>query len=100
MAIRGERGATVDLTTSPMDSLTDDELLYSESNSRFILTTSKRDDVLETFQSFNVPATAIGVVGGESLSITLQHDKLECALSKLKTAYTKSLEMILEPWRK
>ena len=100
MAIRGERGATVDLTTSPMESLTDDELLYSESNSRFILTTNKRDDVLETFQRFNVPAAAIGVVGGESVNITLQHDKLECALSKLQTAYTKSLEMILEPWRK
>jgi phosphoribosylformylglycinamidine synthase subunit PurL len=100
MAIRGKRGATVDLTTSPMEPLTDDELLYSESNSRFILTTSKRDDVLETFQNFNVPAAAIGVVGGESLNITLQHDKLECALSKLQTVYTKSLEMILEPWRK
>jgi len=100
MAITGKRGATVDLTNSPMEPMADDELLYSESNSRFILTASRRDDVLATFQSFNVPAAAIGVVGGESLDITLPHDKFDCDLSKLHTAYTKSLEMILEPWRK
>jgi len=100
MAIAGRIGATVDLTRSPMESLGDDELLFSESNSRFILTTRRRDDVLRTFQSFNIPAAAIGVVGGESLNITLQHDKFEFDLSKLHTAYTRSLEMILEPWRK
>jgi phosphoribosylformylglycinamidine synthase len=101
MAITGKRGATVDLTHSPMEQpLTDDELLYSESNSRFILTTRRRDDVLATFQRFNVPAGMIGVVGGESLNITLQHEKLEYDLSRLRTAYTMSLEMILEPWRK
>jgi phosphoribosylformylglycinamidine (FGAM) synthase-like enzyme len=80
-----------------MDRMRDDALMFSESNSRFLITTRRPDDVLAKFRNMTVPAASIGVVDGESLNLTLPHDKLEFSLEALRSAYAESLGRIVEP---
>jgi phosphoribosylformylglycinamidine synthase len=100
MAIAGEKGATVDLNALPADGVMDDGLLFSESNSRFIITTSKPSAVLDNLSGYNVPATFAGKVGGNSLTLTMRNNRLDCKLDTLQAAYLNSLQEILEPWQK
>jgi len=100
MAIDGCKGASIDLRNAPGDEMSDDELLFSESNSRFILTTNNPAQVLETFSSHRVPAAIAGTVGSASLRLTLRSSKLECKVDALRAAYANSLQEILEPWQK
>jgi phosphoribosylformylglycinamidine synthase II len=100
MAITGGKGAAVDLKAIPADGVRDDELLFSESNSRFILTTSKPAAALRTLSKHNVPAALAGTVRGDSLNLTMRNNKLDCKLGTLQVAYLNSLQEILEPWQK
>jgi phosphoribosylformylglycinamidine synthase len=100
MAIAGERGAAVDLKAVPADGVRDDELLFSESNSRFILTTNKPSAVLDTLSRYNVPAAFAGTVRDNSLILTTRNNTLDCKLGMLQDAYSNSLREILEPWQK
>ena len=100
MAITGEKGATVDLNAVPADGVMDYDLLFSESNSRFILTTNKPSAVLENLSRYSVPAAFAGTVRGNSLTLTMRSNKLDCKLETLQAAYLNSLQEILEPWQK
>ena len=100
MALAGAKGALVDLRTVPSADMRDDELLFSESNSRFILTTSKPDLVLENISKHKVPAAVAGKVGSNSLNLTMRTTKLDCNLNAMRAAYMNSLQAILEPWQK
>ncbi len=100
MAIAGAKGASVDLTSLPMDPMGDGEGLFSESNSRFILTTREAAGALRELKKLKVPAAVIGAVGGDSLNFTLSHSKFECSLDALRAAYATSIERIMEPWLK
>lgn len=99
MAIAGEKGATVDLKAIPADGIRDDELLFSESNSRFILTTSNPSAVIDTLSRYNVPAAFAGTVGGNSLTLATRNNILDCKLETLEAVYLNSLPEILEPWQ-
>lgn len=100
MCVAGGRGATVDLRNLPRDETRDDELLFSESNSRFLLATNKPENVLNALRSRNIPAATLGTVGGDSLDIILPHGRLQADLNAVQAAYATSLERILEPWQK
>ncbi len=100
MALAGAKGASVDLRRIPSDEMRDDELLFSESNSRFILTTNNPTGVLELLSKHEVPSVVAGVVGGDTLEITLRKTKLDCGMDALRDAYFNSLEKVLEPWQK
>lgn len=100
MALAGAKGALVDLRTLPTADMRDDELLFSESNSRFILTTNKQDLVLENLSKRRIPAAVAGRVGGDSLNLTMRTTKLDCKLDAMQAAYVTSLREILEPWQK
>jgi phosphoribosylformylglycinamidine synthase len=100
MAQAGGKGALVDLRTVPSADMRDDELLFSESNSRFILTTSNPGLVLENLSKHKVPAVIAGKVGGNSLNLTMRTTKLDCNLDAVRAAYMNSLQRILEPWQK
>jgi len=100
MCVAGGRGATVDLRNLPRDEMRDDELLFSESNSRFLLATNEPENVLNALRSRNVPAATLGTGGGDSLDIILPHGRLQADLNAVQAAYATSLERILEPWQK
>ena len=100
MAIAGSIGVTVDLKTLPANGIRDDELLFSESNSRFIITTNKPAAVLDTLTAHRVPAITAGTVKGDLLSLTLRNNRLDCRLDTLRAAYMNTLQEILDPWQK
>ena len=98
MAISGSRGADVDL--SFMSSLLDDEILFSESNSRFILTTNTPSDALQNLKNRKVPSFLVGKVTGNELTLVLPDQTVGCELKEMRAAFCDSLERIMEPWQK
>jgi phosphoribosylformylglycinamidine synthase len=100
MTLASSRGVSADLRELPRDEMRDDELLFSQSNSRFILATNDPKQVLESISRHAIPAAAIGKVGGSSMNLTLPHGSLESSLDKMHAAYDDSLQRILEPWQK
>ncbi len=100
MSIAGGKGATIDCTTLPAENMRNDELLFSETNSRFVLTTNEPTQILQALSNANITAAAAGSVGGNSLHLTLRSGSLHCGLELLRAAYMNSLQEILEPWQK
>jgi phosphoribosylformylglycinamidine (FGAM) synthase-like enzyme len=100
MALVADRGASVDLRSLPRDQMRDDELLFSESNSRFLVATNTPKQVLASMRAHMIPAAAIGEVHGTSLSLTMPHNEFELSLDRMRVAYENSLREILEPWQK
>jgi phosphoribosylformylglycinamidine synthase II len=100
MALASHKGGSVDLSSLPRDRMRDDELLFSESNSRFLVTTNAPKRVLELTHRRMIPAAGIGEVGGSSVNLALPHNELELGLDKMRAAYEDSLQEILEPWQK
>jgi phosphoribosylformylglycinamidine (FGAM) synthase-like enzyme len=100
MAIGSDKGVTADLRELPRDEMRDDELLFSESNSRFLLSSNNPDRVLGEMSKHDVPATIIGKVGGKSLTLALPNCELQSSLQAMHVAYVDSFRRILEPWLK
>ena len=100
MAIAGGRGASVDCAPVPAARIHSDELLFSETNSRFIITTNNPSHVSERLSKGNVPAVVVGTVGGDSLRLRLGYSRLDFSLETLQEAYIDSLQGILEPWQR
>jgi len=100
MAIASAKGASLDLRSVAADAMRDDELLFSESNSRFILTTDKPDRLLKKLAEHGIPAAIAGTVEGSELSLTLREHRLRWDLASTRDAYLNSLQRILEPWQK
>lgn len=100
MAVAGGNGASVDCGLATTREMGDHELLFSESNSRFILTTNQPSQVLQVLSNSNVPAAITGKVGGSRLQMTLGSAKLDLELDELRSTYLESLGEVLEPWQK
>ena len=98
MAISGMSGADIDLRF--LSDLQDDEILFSEANSRFILTCSTPSLVVQKLKDRRVPAYLVGKVGGTALNLTLPTQTLRCDLEELRTAFCNSLERTMESWQK
>lgn len=100
-SLGGDLGAEVDLGAVPstgriQDKLHTDELLFSESNSRFILTCAP-DKVAELETIFaGVPLARVGSVGGVG-SLRVSRDGkpvIDCELDQLRPAFKKTLDGI------
>jgi len=98
MAISGMMGADVDLRS--MSNLQDDEILFSESNSRFIITTNTPSSILQKLKDDKVPSSLVGKVTGDELNFILPNQTLHCQLNEMRTAFSDSLARIMEPWQK
>ena len=98
MAISGMTGAEVDLRFR--SDLQDDEILFSETNSQFIITTMTPSKVLQKLKDHEVPRYLIGKVGGNELNVALPNQSLHCNLHDMRTASCDSLARIMEPWQK
>ena len=95
MSVKSSKGVEVDLGKTGAENIRLDELLFSESHSRFIVTTpkSKVNDFLELAEKRGVEAHHIGNVSGSSRVVFL-HDGNEivnCNLKDLKQAWEKTI---------
>ena len=99
MALAGNIGAVIDIRNIPANEMRDEELLLSESNSRFILTTKSPDLVLRVMWQHRVPANVAGSVDGDFLRLILHDRKVQLPLDTMRIAYETSLQRILEPWQ-
>jgi len=91
MAIAGGLGASIDtakIIPGNMD-MSDTELLFSESNARFILTV-KSEYVKEVLDKINAPAAVIGTVKGKWL--TVNEDLIKVDLDKLEESHNGVIE--------
>jgi phosphoribosylformylglycinamidine synthase len=88
MAMSGKLGCEVDISKVPAeDGISDNNLLFSESHARFIITVSadKADEILD---SIDVDAAIIGEVKGDSLVIKKDDETIvDLAVADLDDAY-------------
>jgi phosphoribosylformylglycinamidine synthase len=96
MCVRGDIGAAIDLRSVQNADLRDCELLFSESNSRLVLSTKRAKDVARFFSKRRIPVARVGEVKGDRLEILTQKNTTSCLLEDMKEAYSKSIERLLE----
>jgi len=96
MAIKGDMGASVDLSAVPgAEGLSDPEILFSESHARYLVTVQEgaSAEILNTLKRMNVPAAAIGSVKGTSLK--LKPSNIEINIQQLKDSYHGVIEKFM-----
>lgn len=96
MAIKGDMGASVDLSAVPgAEGLSDPEILFSESHARYLVTVQEgaSAEILNTLKRMNVPAAAIGSVKGTSL--LLAPSNIEINIQQLKDSYHGVIEKFM-----
>lgn len=96
MCICGNVGAAIDLGGLQKSKLNDDELLFSESNSRFVLSTRRDKDVVRFFSRRGIPAAKVGEVKGDRLEIVTRKNKVSCPLEDMRETYSTSIERLVE----
>jgi len=69
MAVQGRRGVTVDIDNVPKRTSRIDNLLFSESRSRFILETKPKNTtrIVSSFKRLGVPASKVGTVSDNGI---------------------------------
>jgi phosphoribosylformylglycinamidine synthase len=99
MAVWGNRGAEIDIgKTGP--NLADHELLFSESNSRFLLTTNKPTELIQSLSNRRIPVANVGRVTGDAMHVKVRSTDLDWNMDALRDAYCNSMQRLLEPWQK
>ena len=100
MAIKGNLGLAVDLDAIPYTpSMRADEILFSESSARFIITApeSQKTKVLALAKRKGAPSTKIGKVSVSDFKINLDgRDLVKCPLELLKEAWNRPIPQAME----
>jgi len=100
MAIKGNLGLAVDLDAIPCTpSMRADEILFSESSARFIITApeSQKTKVLALAKRKGAPSTKIGKVSVSDFKINLDgRDLVKCPLELLKEAWNRPIPQAME----
>lgn len=94
MAISGGIGAKVETSKVPVekDGINATEILFSESNARFIVTV-KSENVRELLARIDAPAAIVGEVGGNNL--TIDEDLINLSIEELKESYYGVIEKFM-----
>ncbi|WXG40169.1 MAG: phosphoribosylformylglycinamidine synthase subunit PurL [Candidatus Freyarchaeum deiterrae] len=95
MSVKSDRGIEIDLSKTNIGKLRLDELLFSESHSRFIVTTPESNvkDLLELAKRQGIPAYHIGNVSSSSQVVFRYEDNqiVNCDLKNMKTAWENTI---------
>jgi len=69
MSVQGRKGATVDVDRVPSKTSRIDNLLFSESRSRFILETKSKNTtgIVNSFKRLGIPAAKVGTVSDNGI---------------------------------
>jgi phosphoribosylformylglycinamidine (FGAM) synthase-like enzyme len=96
MAVLGNTGITVDISSMPATCKRPDELLFSESNSRYVLGTKEPEKLQELLGSKGVDFARIGRAGGSNLDIKNgRRSVVRLSLSRVRTQFY-SLEKTMQ----
>lgn len=98
MCIIGNLGAYVELNSLETSDLRLDELLFSESHSRFILSLKKehQDALKELARKSSVPFYVLGsVIEDPTIEISHTNGKIKCDLNKMKKIWTETIPKIM-----
>jgi len=100
MAIKGGLGLTVDLKTIPRSpTMRFDEILFSESSARFIVSTSRvqTTKLLSLARKNGTPAARIGEVSRSGYAITSETKRLiECPVELMQDAWRRAIPQAME----
>ena len=78
MSIQGNKGIVVDLDKVPNQTSRIDNLLFSESRSRFVLETRPKNTsrIISSFKRRGIPAARVGTVTGQSIKLLSTGEKV------------------------
>ncbi|MHA1238378.1 MAG: phosphoribosylformylglycinamidine synthase subunit PurL [Candidatus Odinarchaeia archaeon] len=104
MCMQSGLGAEIDLQEAAIKPMRTDELLFSESHGRFILSVDKEkaSDILEIFNKLDVPARVIGEVKDiDELVFKNKTRRISCSVSLLKKNWEEAIPrfMGMEKWK-
>ncbi|MCP8315583.1 MAG: phosphoribosylformylglycinamidine synthase subunit PurL, partial [archaeon] len=95
MCVTGSIGASIDFSNIPTYGLRIDELLFSETHSRFIIETDSvnMDEFLGIVKKAGITYNVIGKVGGEALKISYKNKEelISISLPDLKDSWLSSI---------
>ena len=92
-------GASIDLSSIPANCKRWDELLFSESHSRFIVTIKKENlnNLINISRNHDIPVSIIGSIGGHDLQIYNKDDSLfSCDLDYIRSYVYDSLSKFMD----
>ncbi len=96
MCIIGNLGAAINLEKVPAGRMRIDELLFSESNSRFIISTDKPEKVSKLFRKRGIPSAKIGEVRAGPLEFSSKRTSFACSIQDMKKAYGEAIQRLVE----
>jgi len=99
MAIKSGLGATIELEKVPSQNLRLDELLFSETHSRFILTTRESDvePLADGLKKFSVPFARIGnVSNSDSLTFKWHNTDFTCSIHEMRKKWKGTIPKYME----
>jgi phosphoribosylformylglycinamidine synthase II len=99
MCIQGDLGAEINIKEIPRDKMSADELIFSESNSRFIMTVSRKnlDEFFSLASKTGAKVAEIGRVTdtGELVFSDNEDKVLTCGIEPMRKAWSESIPMSL-----
>ena len=98
MAIQGELGVEVDIDAIPSNNLRLDELLFSESHGRFILTIKENDfnKVSNIINEFGIKCKKIGkVTPSKFFILNSKSGRIECNLDIMTEKWMKTISKFM-----
>jgi len=96
MCIIGNLGARISMDKVPAAKLRVDELLFSESNSRFIISTNRLEKALKVFKKCGIPSAKIGEVSAGPLEFSSRRASFSCSLQDMEKAYGEAIQRLVE----
>jgi len=96
MCIIGNLGARISMEKVPAARLRVDELLFSESNSRFIISTNRLEKALKVFKKCGIPSAKIGEVSAGPLEFSSRRASFSCSLQDMEKAYGEAIQRLVE----
>lgn len=94
MAIQGKIGAEININDIPAQEMKIDELLFSESNGRFIITVKEENlnEILQIFNEYDVICKVIGkITDSNTLIFKSDFNNITCDLNKMIEIYAKTI---------
>ena len=96
MCIIGDVGARISLEKVPAGRLRIDELLFSESNSRFIISTDMPEKALKVLKKHHIASAKIGEVSAGPLEFSSKRTSFSCSRQDMRKAYNETIQRLME----
>ena len=99
MCTVSDMGASIDLSSIPANCKRWDELLFSESHSRFLVTIKKENfnNLMNISRNHDIPVSIIGSIGGHDLQVFNKDDNFfSCDLDYIRSYVYASLTKLMD----